>query len=486
LTRERTSKVLVLEFHNPSSGFYERGGMKATLYVSLVVAGAVAASTVTSAQNGRPAAAVPTFTKDVAPILYKNCTSCHRPGETAPMSLLTYSEARPYVRAIASAVTKGTMPPWHADPAHGQFLNDRRLNAADRETLLAWANGGAPEGNPADLPAAPVYPDGWSIGKPDAVFTLPEDYPVPASGTIDYKYFEVPTNFTEDKWVQAFEVKPGTPSVVHHVIIYSRPPRRPAPEGAQAQQQQQQQAGPRRQGPISFAPGMEEPDDVKANAAHQSTPNDRPAPKGGAGAFVAGFAPGQSVRVFQEGSALKVPAGSTLIFQMHYTASGKPATDRSKIAFVFAKEKPKYEAITAALMNQNFTLPAGSASTRVDAEMTINNPMTLWSLLPHTHVRGVKWEVEMTYPDGRKEIVLAVPKYDFNWQTDYVFKEPLKIPAGTKVRTSAWYDNSTANKSNPDPKADVHWGEQTFEEMQFTAFTFTLDPQPKPSTAQQQ
>jgi hypothetical protein len=459
--------------------------MRGSLYTSLVVGAAVLASAGISAQSPKGAAGVPTFAKDVAPILYKNCASCHRPGEIAPMSLLSYSEARPYVRSIATAVSRGSMPPWHADPSHGQFLNDRRLSEADRNTILQWANGGAPEGNPADLPPVPTFADGWTIGKPDAVFTLPEDYPVPASGTIDYKYFEVPTNFTEDKWVQAFEVKPGTPSVVHHVIVYSRPPRRPAPEGAPAAPQAQQQ--PRRQGPISFAPGMEEPEEVKTAAARQSTPNDRPAPKGGApGAFVAGFAPGQAVRVFQEGSALKIPAGSTLIFQMHYTANGKPATDRSRIAFVFAKQPPRQEAITAALMNQNFTLPAGSPDTRVDAEMTINQDMTLWSLLPHTHVRGAKWEIEVTYPDGRKDIVLAVPKYDFNWQTDYVFKEPLKLPKGTKVRSSAWYDNSTANKSNPDPKVDVHWGEQTWEEMQFTAFTFTLDSQPKASTAEKQ
>jgi len=460
--------------------------MKGTLYFSLVVGGAVLASAVTSAQNaGYGAAPAPTFTKDVAPIFYKNCVSCHRPGEIAPMSLLTYSEARPYVRAIGTAVTRGTMPPWHADPAYGHFLNDRRLSDKDRETILQWVSAGAPEGNPAEMPAAPVFPDGWTIGKPDAVFALTEDYPIPASGTIDYKYFEVPTNFTEDKWVQAFEVKPGTPSVVHHMIVYARPPRRPAPEGAPAAGQQAQQ--PRRQGPISFAPGMEEPDEVRDAAAHQETPNDRPAPKGGApGAFVAGFAPGQAVRVFQECSALRIPAGSTLIFQMHYTANGKPATDRSRIGFIFAKEKPRQEAITAALMNANFTLPAGAPDTRVDADMTINQDMTLWSLLPHTHVRGKKWQIDVTYPDGKTETVLAVPKYDFNWQTDYVFKEPLKLPKGTKVHTSAWYDNSTANKSNPNPKADVHWGEQTWEEMQFTAFTFTLDSQPKASTAEKQ
>jgi hypothetical protein len=450
----------------------------------LCFAGLLLAASTASAQQ--PPA--PTFTKDVAPIFYKNCTNCHRPGEIAPMSLLTYAAARPYARSIGQRISNGSMPPWHADPAHGEFANDRRLSDADKTTILKWVAAGAPEGNAADLPAPPVYPNGWTIGTPDAIFAMQEDYPVPSSGTVDYKYFEVPTNFTEDKWIQAFEVKPGTPSLVHHVIIYSRPPRRPAPAatanapapGAQARPQQ------RREPPFSFAVNMEEPEDVKARAARQTTPNDRPAPEAGMGAFVGGFAPGQNMRVFNPGSAIRLPAGSTLIFQMHYTANGKAATDRTQIGFVFAKEKPVNESMIAALVNQNFTLPAGAPSTRVDAEMTINQDMTVWSLTPHTHVRGRKWEVEVTYPDGRKDIVLAVPNYDFNWQTDYIFKEPLKLPKGSKIRTSAWYDNSAANKTNPDPKIDVHWGEQTWEEMQFTAFTFTLDPQPRPVTGGQQ
>src|SRR5258706_1928605 len=191
----------------------------------------------------------PTFSKDVAPILYKNCTVCHRPGEIAPMSLLTYSAARPYLRSIATHVSRGTMPPWHADPTHGQFSNDRRLSQADKDTILRWVSSGAPEGNPADLPPQPVYADGWSIGKPDAGFALVEDYKGPAGWTIDYKYFEVPTNLTEDKWIQAFEVKPGTPSVVHHVIVYARLPQRP--------QSGEPQGNERRQGPFTFGPNME-------------------------------------------------------------------------------------------------------------------------------------------------------------------------------------------------------------------------------------
>src|SRR5262245_62309968 len=204
--------------------------MKGTMFAALVIGLTLVGANAANAQG--TAGSAPTFTKDVAPIFYKNCTVCHRPGEIAPMSLLTYSDARPWTRSIATNVTRGTMPPWHADPAHGEFLNDRRLSQGDKDTIVNWVNAGAPEGNATDLPAQPVYPDGWAIGKPDAIFALAEEYPVPASGTIDYKYFEVPTNFTEDKWIQAFEVKPGEASVVHHVIVYARPAQRPRPAAA--------------------------------------------------------------------------------------------------------------------------------------------------------------------------------------------------------------------------------------------------------------
>jgi hypothetical protein len=186
------------------------------------------------AAPAQAASNAPTFSKDVAPIFYQHCTSCHRPGEIAPMSLLTCNEARPYARAIADRVSRGVMPPWHADPQHGEFLNDRRLSAQEKETILRWVANGAAEGAAADLPPRPAYPDGWQIGQPDAVFALGEDYPVPAAGTIDYKYFEVPTHFTEDRWIQAFQVRPGSPPVVHHVIVYARAPRRPQPQSSGA------------------------------------------------------------------------------------------------------------------------------------------------------------------------------------------------------------------------------------------------------------
>ncbi len=443
--------------------------------VSIVAAACVLGSMPADAQTA--ARAVPTFSKDVAPILYGSCTGCHRPGQIAPMSLLSYAEARPWARSIGLQVSRGTMPPWHADPAHGEFINDRRLSVAEKDTILNWVNGGAPEGNPADLPARPSYPSGWTIGQPDAVFAMQEDYPVPARGTVEYKYFEVPTGFTEDKWIQAFEVRPGTPSLVHHVIVFTKAPQRP-----RSAEPRPEARGPRPAPPFRFGPNMDEPRDEKVEAAKRAPNNDRPAPEGGMGSFVGGFAPGQSIRVFQPGTAVRLPAGSTLIFQMHYTATGTAATDRSSVGIVFAKEPPRQEVIVAALINGNFTIPAGASNVKVDAEMTMERDLTVWSLMPHTHVRGRRWEIKVTYPDGRTEMVLAVPNYDFNWQTDYVFKQPLKLPKGTKITTSAWYDNSAASKTNPDPTIDVHWGEQTWQEMQFTAFAFTIDPEPRQTT----
>ena len=423
--------------------------------VAVALAGLIGTAASVYAQS--PAA--PTFSKDVAPILYKNCTNCHRPGEIGPMPLVSFNDARPWAKAIANRVTDGTMPPWHADPAHGEFLNDRSLSAADRDTIVKWASGGALEGTRADLPKLPAYAEGWQMGQPDTIWSMQEDYPIPASGTIEYKNFEVPTNLTEDRWAQAIEVRPGNRSVVHHVIVYlidPKPVRAPQP--------------------FTPGPGMRRPADAPKTERGLEA-NDRPMQHQPTG-WLSGYAPGQSVRVYQPGTALRVPAGATLIIQEHYTATGKETTDRTRIGIKWAKEAPKTQVDVATLQNGNFKLPAGAADTRVDAELTLKEDVTVWSILPHTHMRGKKWEVTATYPDGRSELILNVPKYDFNWQTDYIFKQPLNLPKGTKIRTSAWYDNSTANKANPDPKKDVYWGDQTWEEMQFTAITFSLNSAP--------
>ena len=212
-------------------------------------------------------------------------------------------------------------------------------------------------------------------------------------------------------------------------------------------------------------------------------PNDRTAPRR-MGPAVGGFAPGQFVRVYQEGTAMRLPAGTTLIFQMHYTPAGKSTTDRTRVGVKFAKMRPPTEVRFGSLVNGSLHIPPGASDHRVDAEMTINQNVTMWSMLPHTHVRGIRWTYEATYPDGRTETILAVPKYDFNWQTDYVFKQPLKLQKGTKLHATAWYDNSKNNKSNPDSTKDVWWGDQTWEEMMYTGMTFSIDPPPASTAGQ--
>jgi len=442
--------------------------------VAVAVAGFVGHAVSAAAQP------TPTFNKDVAPILYKNCTNCHRSGEIGPMALVTYKDARPFARSIAMRVENGTMPPWHADdPSHTKFANDRSLSETDRNVILKWARGGAPEGNAKDLPAVPQFAEGWMMGKPDAVFTMQESYPIPATGTLDYKFFEIPTNLTEDKWLEAFEIRPGSRANVHHVIAYVRPAD-PAPGAAPAAAP----SGPRPTPPFQFACGMNRPADAPKQD-HQADGNDR-SPKRNPGNWLAAYAPGYSLRVYEPGQAIKVPKGSVITVQMHYTTNGTPAADRTSIGLKFASEAPKTEIVVVPLATQNFVLKAGTADTRVDAEMTLNTDVTLWSAIPHTHVRGKRWEVVAAYPDGRTEMILNVPKYDFNWQTDYIFRTPLTLPKGTKLKTSAWYDNSTANKSNPDPTKDVYWGDQTWEEMQFTAFTFSVNKAPSTTSAGKQ
>ena len=423
--------------------------------LTLTAAGFWAAAPAAKAPAPAPAT-TPTFSKDVAPILYKNCTHCHRDGEIAPMSLLSYDDARPYAKAIVEEIEGGSMPPWHADPKVGHFKNDRRLSDTDRSTLLAWAKNGAPKGNPKDLPPLPKYVEGWQIGEPDAVLQMPVEYKVPDKGQIEYEYFELPTNFTEDKWVQAIEVRAGNRAVVHHVIVYTRAP-----------QTERRPAG------IRFAEGMDIPrPDPAAPPVKGVSLYPRPQR---VGAMIGGFAPGTSAMQYEPGSAILVRAGSTIVLQMHYTANGESAVDRTRVGMRFAKQPPERELRYGTLVNGAFTIPAGADNHEVTAEMTTTADITVRQMLPHTHLRGKSWAYTATYPDGRTEPILSVPKYDFNWQTDYVFAEPLKLPKGTTIRAVAHYDNSTANRANPNPKAAVRWGDQTWEEMMFTSFVYSID-----------
>jgi hypothetical protein len=426
--------------------------------VGLVVCG----TTWLAGQTPGPAAAAPTFSKDVAPILYKNCASCHRPGEIGPMSLLSYDEARPYAKSIAAKVVAGTMPPWHAAGPAGTFLNDRRLSDAEKTTLVRWSESGAPKGDPKDLPPVPTFAAGWEIGKPDVVLSMSTPYAVPASGTIDYQYFDIPTNFTEDKWIQSVEVRPGARKAVHHVLVFAREP----------------QASPRstpawRQIPIG-TPAPPRPRPAPAAGESSSRPRTR---QGTPGTLIATTAPGTNALVYRPGTAALIKAGSILTFQIHYTAFGEATSDVSSVGFVFASQPPEQELKTGAFLNASFAIPPGASDYSVPSAIQFNEDAHIWGLFPHTHLRGKGWEYRLIYPDGRTEVVLSVPKYDFNWQTYYMFTNPIAVPKGARLEAIARYDNSTANRSNPDPQDEVRWGEQTWEEMQYTGITWTVDQQ---------
>ena len=424
--------------------------------------------------------AEPTFAEDVAPILYKNCTSCHHPGGLGPFSLLDYDSAKANVNEMRDAVSAGHMPPWHAEGPRDVFRNDRRLSDADKQTILRWIDAGAKSGDLKALPPRPDYSAKWAMGTPDAIVGMPEDFVVPASGTIEYQYFEVPTNLTEDKWVQAIEIMPGAREVVHHVLVYAKVP---PPPGAATPPATAPPAGTPAAPPAAPPLLIRNPGDTlptgppRLDSLHPRPPR--------LGSLIGTTAPGTNVLEFPKGAALRLRAGTVLTFQMHYTAHGHEMKDRTMVGFRFAKEIPDEEIIASSFVNGAFTIPAGAKDVAVPAEIGVSRPVRIWGLFPHTHVRGVRWQYKLERPDGTSEIILDVPHYDFNWQTYYMFDKPLEIPAGGKITSMAWYDNSASNKNNPDPSKDVKWGDQTWEEMQYTGFLYSivgrkLKPSPGP------
>ncbi len=364
---------------------------------------------------GVPAAAgPPTFYKDVLPILSERCQSCHRAGQAAPMALVTFKDTRPWAKAIKESVLARRMPPWHADSTVVKYRNDLSLSEAERETLTGWVDGGSAEGNAADAPRLKTYVEGWRIARPDAVFSLPETIAVPASGTIDYQYLAVATGFTEDKWVEMAEVRPTSRGVVHHAIVSVRAP---------------------------------------ADAGWYG------------GQFLAGYAPGAAPQVWMPGQARLIPAGSYLVFQMHYTSNGKAAEDRTQIGLVFAKQAPRERVYAMRASNSWFTIPPGAPDHRVEAATSVHQPVRLAAIRPHMHLRGKAFQVVAIFPDGTSKMVLRVPRYDFHWQPYYYLETPLSLPAGTRLECTAWFDNSPNNPRNPNPLDSVRWGEQSWDEM---------------------
>ena len=401
-----------------------------------------------------------TFHKDVVPVLQKRCQECHRPGEAAPMSLLTYQDSRPWAKAIKAAVLAKKMPPWFADPAHGKFSNDRRLTQEEIDVLAGWADGGAKEGNKKDAPPALTFADGWTIGKPDVVFEMPQPFTVPAKGTVDYTWIVVPTNFTEDKWVEKIEVRPGARDVVHHIVLIARAPGNGFMSKAKPGV------------PFTPTPGKPARGEDKGRGIFYML--------GGGVEMVSVYVPGGLAYETLPGQARLIKAGTDLVFQMHYTANGKETPDQSRVGIVFAKEPPKERVVNTFIANPLLRIPPEDGNAPVVAKVTIQDDVTLQSMFPHMHVRGKSMEYRATYPDGRSEVLLNVPKYDFNWQLSYCLKKPKKLPKGTQLEITAHYDNSANNPANPDPKQEVRWGEQTWEEMlaAFVDFAIPVDMNP--------
>jgi hypothetical protein len=383
------------------------------------------------------AAPAPVFYKDVLPILQAHCQGCHRPGEIAPMSLLTYADARPWAKAIKAAVITEQMPPWFADPKYGHFANDRRLSKEEIATLTAWADNGAFEGNVKDAPPPRVFQDGWNI-KPDMVIEMPKDFQVKATGTINYQNILVKANFPEDTWVVAAEMRAGNPKVVHHMRAIVRPP------------------GSKWLATAIPGEAYEEGSEAMAGARDGTD-------------LLGKYNPGLGAQSFDvDGSAKFIPKGSDIVFNIHYTSVGTPQTDRSKVGLVFAKKPPKrrYWMSPGTPAAFNLVIPAGATNAEVVSEVTVGvDNAQLVYIQPHMHLRGKDYELRLTYPTGETETVFK-GKWNFDWQVGYQLAKPLAIPRGTRILAIAHYDNSANNKFNPDPSKDILWGDQNWDEMQ--------------------
>ena len=432
-----------------------------------------------------PPGDAPTFAKDVAPILNKNCVSCHRPGEIGPMSFLSYETTRPWARSIREKVVSREMPPWAADPAHSMKMrNDRSLSQRDIDTVVAWVSAGAPRGNAADLPPAPTFATGWQLGEPDFVFEQPVEWTVKPDAQEPYLYFYEKIPFSEDKFASAVEMRPSNFSVVHHSGVYI----------------------------VDIPDGYTVKDgylyDAKGKQVPPTEPMGKKAPGGDglAGADkVISYVPGRGYEEHPQGFAKRIPAGKYVRWVMHYNPTGQPEKDRSKLGLWFAKGPVTHEVLnlqagdpvpgsggkglyfaqgkevlyesddTTGRRGKTPTIPPYTENFRMMGITPVNEAITLYALTPHMHLRGKSMKWWVTYPDGREETILDVPNFDFNWQIQYELEKPLKVPAGSKITNVAIYDNSVKNRWNPAPEKDVYWSEQSWDEMYQPTTQFSVD-----------
>ena len=376
-----------------------------------------------------------TYSKHVAGILQKHCQECHRPDQTAPFALMNFEDAVKHGRMIREVTSQRRMPPWHADARFGHFSNDRRMSPDEIEALATWVDGGMIRGDDKDLPKPIAWPKGWVHGTPDLVLTMLDEFEVPAEGVLPYKNWIIETNFTEDKWVRIAECRPGSPNVVHHVVAYIMK------EG--------------QRGPIG---------------------------QDGTLPVLVGWAPGDLGLVCPPDTAMRVPKGAKLRLEMHYTPIGKVTKDRSSVGITFASQPPKFELFLNEFANMSFEIPPQHPHYKAEATLRFRADARLVSLSPHMHWRGKDYSYEVIYPDGKRETLLSVPRWDFNWQNSYRFQEPVKIPKGSKLHSVAHWDNSANNPLNPDPNKSARFGLQTWEEMMVGFVAFVWE---RPETAQE-
>lgn len=429
--------------------------LTALLVWTALVTAALAQQSSPSASAAEPpaGAAAPTFNQDVAPILFKSCTECHRPGQMAPMSLLDYESARPWARSIKQQVSNRTMPPWGADPHIGRFANDPSLTDDEIARIVRWVDSGAQRGVEPP-PAPPAYADGWQIGTPDLIVSMDKAFPIPATGLIEYQYFQIPTNLAEDRWVQGIEVRPGDSRAVHHLRVFA--------QGAEPD-------------------GRKLPKPGERLCVDEVCGNLEP-PLLGWGPNLASIAVGTRPETYPLGAAKRLKAGSVLTLHVHYTTYGEASQDRTQVGFIFAKTPPSVELKTVSLAQEQFAIPPGAGAHAVEGTVEFLEDVRVYSLGPHAHLRGKSWQFWLTTPDGQKREVLSVPKFDFDWQLHYLFADPLVVPAGSRLTGRAVYDNSKENRFNPDANATVRWGNLTVDEMMFASVVYSRSSA-KPSAA---
>ena len=423
----------------------------------LMVIGAVCAD------GARPV----TFNKDVLPILEKNCQSCHRPGQVAPMSFLTYEGARPWAKAMKAAVLTRKMPPWFADARFGHFANDRSLDQSAIETIAQWADAGAPEGDAKDAPPPVKWPaEGWEI-QPDLIVNGPVTA-VPAhpnNNVIEWTYVTVPSGITQDTWITSMQIRPSEPAVTHHICVYFKP------HTADVEYNKPVWYDRPRDGNGAALPAA-------AGINGRGIP---PSITAGSNGIEGCYVPGQLSQDYRtHGAAKLVKAGTDIVFQMHYTPNGKDVTDQPRIGFTVAKSEPQRVYVSFGISSpsdpKSFAIPPNDPNWESPpAEVTFTDDVDLVWMFPHMHVRGKDMTYRLVYPDGTSETVLSVPHYDFNWQLGYDLARPVHVPKGTRLVVTAHYDNSVNNKFNPDPTKTVYYGDMTWEEMMFPFFSVVVD-----------